>query len=160
MQNSAIGAIAIHSFVLGYHNVAKNKENRTDYPKLDFLFFVLPIVYNQDSRETFLSSTQLYSALKNNKTIVVGLQERATKMSGQTFNALNLTFNKEILTYNKTEKLIELCDSFKKKKLPIPLAFNTELNTVKKILDSAYKLGSIFAKKDETDLQIELNIRF
>lgn len=160
MQNSAIGTIAIHSFVLGYYNVAKNKEDKEAYPQLEYVFYVLPIVYNESAMETFKSSNQLYTALKENKSIILGLQDRANKMAEQTFNALNLSFSKKILTYNKINKTIELMADFNAKKLPLFSSMNSSLNSVKRLQDSAYKLGSIFAKRNEINLQIELNIQF
>lgn len=160
IQNSAVGSIAIHSFVLGYHDVAKNREGKEIYPKLEYLFYVLPIVFNENSMETFRSATQLYTALKDNHTIVLGLQERANKMSKQTFDALNLAFNKNILTYNKDKKTIELMAGFDKRKIPLPSSINLSENSVKKIQVSAGKLGAIFAKRNEGNIQIELNIRF
>ena len=160
LQNSAVGAIAIHSFVHGYFNIAKHKEEKETYPRLEYLFYILPIVFNENSMETFRSSTQLYTALKSNNTIVLGLQERANKMSGQTFDALNLAFSKNILTYNKTNKTVELLKGFQTKKLPLPLSMNSSENSVKKLQDSANKLGAIFAKRHYINIQTELNIRF
>jgi hypothetical protein len=160
MQNNAISTIALHSFILGYSKVAKKKRQRSTNPKLEYLFFVLPIVYNQSSMETFRSSNQLYTALLSNKAIILGLQERAVKMKRQTFDSLNLAFNKGILNYNKEQKKIEVGKQFRAKKLSLFLSQNNTGNNIKKIQDCAFKLGGVFAKKNEKNLQLELNIRF
>ena len=159
MQNSAVGAIALHSFILGFYNVAKNKSHKRPFPKLQYLFYVLPIVYNESSMKTFLSSNQLYTALQNNNTIILELQERANKMSKQTFDSLNVAFSKKIISYNSKNKTIELLDGFKSKKIPCSSVQEPE-NSVKKIQDSAHKLGGIFAKRNVKQIQIDLNIRF
>ena len=101
LQNVAIGALACHSFVQGYCVLAVSKNNKSNFPKLEYLFYVLPIVYHQDTMRTFKSSTELYTALVKNKSILLGLQDRANKMSPQTFDALNLAFNKELLSINE-----------------------------------------------------------
>jgi len=160
MQNTAISTIALHSFALGYNNVAKNRENTLPYPRLEYMFYVLPIVYNKNAMETFKSSNELYSVLLKESTIILGLQERANKMSKQTFDGLNLAFSKRILDYNNIDKTIELSKGFSKKKLVLLLSMNNSQNSVKNIQDSAFKLGSIFAKRNKNKIQFELNIRF
>jgi len=160
MQNTAVSTIALHSFILGFYNVAKHKENQTPFPKLEYTFFVLPIVYNQDSLETFRSSNELYSALQKDNSIILGLQERANKMTKQTFGGLNLGFSKKIFSYNREEKTIELIKGFQSKKLILPLSMNNSENSVKMIQDCAFKLGGIFAKRNKKNIQLDLNIIF
>jgi hypothetical protein len=159
MQNVALSALACHSFTLGYYKVAKNKDGCPNYPKLVYVFFVLPIVYHKSTMETFKSSQQLYTAISNNKEITLGLHERANKMSPQTFDALNLAFSKKVLSYNVEEKSLEILRGFQSEKIKIDAILGHE-NKVKIIQDSAYKLGNIFAKNDEKNIQLELNIRF
>jgi hypothetical protein len=159
MQNTAIAALACHSFILGYNKIAKQKKNKNNFPKLKYLFFVLPIIYHKETRETFRSSNQLYTAILNNNEMILGLQERANKMSPQTFNALNLAFSKKIIEYNKEKKTIGLLYGFKSDKIPI-VSFLGRENVVKNIQNSAYKLGHIFAKNTEKNIQLQLNIRF
>jgi len=160
LQNSALSAIALHSFTLGFHNVAKGRENDILFPRLEYMFYVLPIVYNHNSMETFKSSNELYSALTKNSSIVLGLQERAYKLTKRTFNGLNIAFSKKILGYNKKDKTVELMPGFKSKKFTLMLSMNSSENSVKMIQDSAFKLGAIFAKRNPEIIQFELNIRF
>ncbi|WP_346238685.1 three component ABC system middle component [Niabella insulamsoli] len=160
LQNDALGVIALHSFTLGYHNVAKRKEHKLDFPKLEYMFFVLPIVYNYSSLAIFLSSNEVYTALHKEPTIRLGLQERAAKMAGQTFDAMNVAFSKRILGYQKENATITLLRPFSSNKLILPLSSNSPANSVKKIQTCSYKVGNIFAKRNEKNIQQELNIVF
>jgi len=161
MQNSVVGAIAFHSFVLGYHNIAKHKENNNlKYPPINYFFFVLPIVYNEEAMETFKSSNELYSVLLKNKQIILELQNRANKMIPKTFSSLNMAFSKKILLLNVEQKTVELPEGFQSKKLALPLSMSSDNNSVKKIQNCAFKLGSIFAKRNSASIQSELNILF
>jgi len=160
IQNNVIGTIALHSFTLGFHNVAKNRTGMIQFPRLEYMFFVLPIVYNQNSMETFKSSNELYTVLIKDSSVIIGLQARANKMAKQTFDSLNIAFSKKILNYNELDKSIELLKGFQSKKLVLMLSMNHADNSVKRIQDSAYKLGTIFAKRNPQNIQFELNIRF
>jgi len=160
MQNDAIGAIALHSFTVGYYNVARHKEEISPYPQLSYLFYILPIVYNADSLDAFKSSTELYSAITKDQTIILGLQERANKMAQKTFDGLNLAFSKRILSINKVNNTIETLYGYQSKKLPLYSSMNSSENSVKKIQDCAFRLGSIFAKRNPFNIQLELNIMF
>lgn len=160
MQNDALSAIALQSFTLGYHTIARNRENESAFPKLGYLFYVLPIVYNYSSMIGFLNSTELYTALIKEPSILLGLQERANKMSAQTFDGLNLAFSKRILSINKEDNTIILLRPFTSKKLTLTIAANNTFDSVKKVQDSAYRLGGIFAKRHDKNIQHDLNIRF
>ncbi|MFP3592993.1 three component ABC system middle component [Chryseobacterium sp. SIMBA_038] len=158
IQNVGIGALACYSFVQGYCVLAVNKKNKNNFPKLEYLFYVLPIVYHKDTMRTFKSSTELYTALVKNKSILLGLQERANKMSPQTFDALNLAFNRELLSINENNEITIKPEDLKNK-IFIP-SFSGRENTIKNIQDTARRLGNMFAKTDDKNIQIELNIRF
>lgn len=158
LQNVAIGALACHSFVQGYCVLAVSKNNKSNFPKLEYLFYVLPIVYHQDTMRTFKSSTELYTALIKNKSILLGLQDRANKMSPQTFDALNLAFNKELLSINEANEITIKPEDLRSK-ISIQATLGRE-NIVKNIQDTARRLGNMFAKTDDKNIQLELNIRF
>lgn len=159
-QNVSVSAIAFHGFTYGYHNVAKNNDELVaKYPHINFLFFVLPVVYNKTAMNVFSSSNALYSVLQKESSIILGLQDRANKMSIQTFDGLNLAFNKLVLTINKENNTIEILKGFQTKKLPLTLSQNNLDNSVKKIQDCSVKLGGIFAKRSIENLEFELNIK-
>lgn len=160
IQNSTISALALHSFILGYYKVSKGRKEEIHYPRIEYTFFVLPIIYNNNAMEIFKSSDQLYSAISKDHSITLGLQERAQKMSKQTFNGLNIAFSKKILTYNKHNKTIEIMSGFKTERIKFHDQNLSSENSIKKIQLTAYKLGSIFAKKNKRNIQIELNINF
>lgn len=160
MQNDALAVIALHSYTLGYHIIAKNRKNEIVFPKFEYLFFVLPIVYNYSAMLSFLNSNELYTALMKEHSILLGLQERAYKMTEQTYDGLNLAFSKKILNIDKVNGTIILQKPYTTKKLVLAMSTNTSYDSVKQIQDSAYKLGSIFAKKHDRNIQNDLNIRF
>lgn len=160
MQNDMLSAIALQSFTLGYHTISRNKEMETNFPKIEYMFYVLPIVYNYCSMLSFLNSTELYTALTKEPSIILGLQERANKMVFQTFDGLNMAFSKKILNINKIDNTIILLKPFSSKKLTLTMAAHNTFDSVKKIQDSAYRLGSVFAKRHDKNIQHDLNIRF
>lgn len=155
LQNPAVGLIAIHSFILGYNNVAKNHETDSPYPPLPYLFYILPIVY--DSKAVESMRFELYTTLSSNPSLTLGLQDRANKMSGQTFDSLNLGFSKKILTLNKEDYTVEISEKTQKDLLN---QMKLDNQVLKDIRTASKKLGNIFAKKDPKMLQLNLNIRF
>lgn len=155
LQNSTLGLIALHSFVLGYNNVAKQKKNRLNFPKIDYLFFVLPIVYDFKSLKSI--KYKLDTSILDNKELTLGLQNKAQKMSGQTLDSLNMGFSKGILLINKENYTIEFTNGYEKE-MSSTMKFSNE--TIKELQIVSKRLGNIFAKKDEKKIQIELNIRF
>ena len=157
MQNSAISALALHSFVLGYNRVSRGKNEKIQYPRIEYLFFVLPIVYNQNALEAFKSSEQRFTAISKNNSIILGLQDRANKMSFQTFDGINLAFSKKILTYNNNDKTIEPLHGYKAYKIRYHKDSISSNSSVKQIQITAYKLGSIFAKRNQKNIQIRFH---
>ncbi len=154
IQNVALSAIALHSFSLGYYSIASKKKTKSDYPKLEYFFYVLPLIYHQDSIEHFYNRHNLYSVLAKYPELTTQLQHRANKMSKQTFDALNLAFNKNILKIDmkngKSNILII-------RKTPINEIYSID---IKKIIMGSRKLGFFFAKETEKNIQIKLNIQF
>jgi len=159
-QNIALSTVALQSFTHGYHEIAKNKEQVSNYPKLSQMFYILPIVYNYNAMTVFGNSIDLYTAIVKDTSVTLGLQDRANKMAAQTFDSLNLAFSKNILLWNKLDGTIELGHGFKGRRMTLFMEMNNTHHAVKRIQDSAHRLGNIFAKKNEKNIQIELNIRF
>jgi len=154
LQNPAIGAIAIHSFIIGYNNVAKHKEGKNDYPSLNQLFYILPIIYDVSSMKSV--KNELYTTLTENKNLTLELEERARKMSGQTFESLNLGFSKLLFTLSKDDFTVRIQEVDKN----ILDMMKIRVQSLKDIQIYSKRLGNIFAKKDEKKLQIDLKIRF
>ncbi|RYM34762.1 hypothetical protein ERX46_05150 [Brumimicrobium glaciale] len=158
LQNTTIGVIAIQSFILGYNAVTKDSKSKTISPHINHLFYVLPIVFENSSVETFISSRELYTAISKDKTLTLGLQELANKMSTQTFDSLNLGFNKGIFTLDKKSMRIGITEKYQNKsilnKMKIPDQYFGDIRK------ASFRLGNIFGRKDEKMLQLTLNIRF
>lgn len=158
LQNTTIGVIAIHSFIHGYNAVNKEKKSESRNPRLNHLFYVLPIVFESSSVETFKSSMELYTAISQDKTITLGLQDSANKMSTQTFDCLNLGFSKEIFTLDKESMRIGLAEKYETRSILNIMKIRDQY--LKDVRKAAFRLGNIFAKKDEKMIQLTLNIRF
>jgi hypothetical protein len=158
LQNTPIGVIAIQSFILGYSAVTKGKNGKAIAPRIHHLFYVLPIVFESSFVETFKSSMELYTAISKDKNLTLGLQNTANKMSSQTFDCLNLGFSKGIFLLDKDSMRIGLTDECKNKSILKKMKISDQY--FKNIMRSAFRLGNIFAKKDEKMLQLTLNIRF
>lgn len=118
MQNSVVGAIAMHSFTPGY-NIAKNREGENKFPSASFFFYVLPIVYNEKAINTVKSCYDLYSVMLKEKSMILGLQHLATSRTGKTFSSHNMAFSKKILLPNLETGTIDLQKGFLYKKLPL-----------------------------------------
>lgn len=155
LQNPAIGVIAIHSFIIGYNNVAKTKAGKNDYPSLNQLFYILPIIYDISAMESI--KTELYTTLTENKNLTLELEERARKMSGQTFESLNLGFSKLIFNLNKENFTVGINEEYNNNILNM---MKINIKSFRNIQTYSKRLGNIFAKKDEKMLQIDLKIRF
>lgn len=157
IQNPVIAAIALHSFTVGYNQKAKLFKKKLLYPKIEYLFFVLPIVYNQRALNVFFSSYSISRVLEKDHAISLGLQERAIKMINQTYEGLNIAFCKNILFIDNSNMTIQLkYDNGRS----IPLSKNVSDCDLIKIQRAAKNLGEIFAKTNERNIQNNLNIRF
>lgn len=155
LQNPAIGVIAIHSFIIGYNNVAVRNDKKNNFPTINQLFYVLPIIYDISSMKSI--KNELYTTLTENKNLTLELEERARKMSGQTFECLNLGFSKLIFNVNKENFTIGINEEYNKSILNM-MRINSE--SLRNIQTYSKRLGNVFAKTDLKKLQIDLKIRF
>lgn len=159
LQNNTLGVIALHSFVLGYYKVKEGQKGTEKlFPSIDYLFYVLPIVYGESSLKSLKSSFELYTAITKDKGLSLGLQERAEKMKAQTLESLNLGFSKHIFNINTDHYTIELNSNHDSHSLLKAMRFKDTF--YKDVYRASYRLGNIFAKKDSKMLQLKLNIRF
>jgi hypothetical protein len=158
LQNTTIGVIAIQSFILGYNAVTKGRKGEAIDPRIQHLFYVLPIVFESSYVETFKTSMELYTAISKDKNLTLGLQNTANKMSSQTFDSLNLGFSKGIFSLDKDSMRVGLTDDYRNKSILIKMKIGDQY--FKNIMRSAFRVGNLFAKKDEKMIQLTLNIRF
>lgn len=148
IQNVSISALAFHRFTYSYQNTAKIYATN-DYPKFNYFLPILPLIYHKDSLENINSSNELYTLIAKHPEIYTSLQHRMNKMCIQTFDGLNLAFNKELLMYNQTTHEINSLRN------PISRNYHKE---IKDIFAGATKLGRWFAKTPIEELQIMLKI--
>lgn len=109
VQNPALGAVLLWRFVCGYAEHHKT----SDYPPIQQLFIVLPIIFH---RETFeiLKSTNRPSGLHGfadkfsraavgKSDVLLGIQSRAFLWRALTLESLNLSFATRLLTVSRTD---------------------------------------------------------
>jgi hypothetical protein len=148
VQNVTISALAMHKFTYSFQATAKRFDLDL-YPKTHYFFPVLPLIYHKDSLEQILSSNELYSLLAKHPEFYSSLQHRMNKMSIQTFDALNMGFNKGLLTYNKETHQISALRN------PLVKSYHQDILN---IFLGANKLGKWFAKTPIEEIQIMLKI--
>jgi hypothetical protein len=152
MQNTTLGALAIHTFVKEYYS-SKNKVIGVQLP---YIMPVLPIVYNEDSSREIsskqLRTTSFYKALSEEKFIPIGLQNRMEEMYSQTMSSINVGLSLGIILYSKEDNCF-----YPKDKIRLPEIYaDDNLNIIK----AAKNLGCWFARIDVDDLCIALKINF
>lgn len=148
IQNNALGSIILWNFVNGYYNKAQTG------PIIPLLMTILPLVFHKKIRET-LSRKHLHGglfrAISEDRTLLIGLQQRIEDMSSQTFQSLNIGFASGLIDYNQNNKQIIP----KSKTLP----FKTETKEIQDMQKTAKKLGVWFATTNIEQLFILLRLR-
>jgi hypothetical protein len=151
IQNSALGALAIWEFAKEYYD----NENKTKGPEIFLSLLILPIVFNKQAVAQLCNrqkSGGLLRALSEDATIFVGLQERMEQMCEQTFEALNIAFSSDLLTFNQeTSELLPMRTTSSKK-------YSNE--QVKGILTTSKKLGYWLSELSIMQICKLLNVRF
>lgn len=152
IQNTPLAALAIHSFIKEFY---KSTEKTCGIP-LPYLLVVLPIVFNEDSRIKIstkqLRTTSFYKAIKEEKFIPLGLQNRMIQMFEQSMDAINVSLGMGIIKYNSENSLF-----YPKERAHIP---NLKQQENKEILKTAKNIGYWFASIDLDDLCIALKLNF
>ncbi len=101
VQNSALGALALYSFVREY---AKQKNDEKG-AELSLIMPVLPLVFNHRSCECLVDVRRItlprfLTTLSDYRDIPAGLQQRMVDMSSQTLKALNLALALNLISIN------------------------------------------------------------
>lgn len=142
VQNVALSAIILHKFSYSYWI-----QDKSTNPKLKYFFPILPLIYHAQSLEMVNKSNALYTLLNKYPELASGLNHRINKMTSQTFDGLNLAFNKGLLTiYIEKNEIVNL-------QKPIQKNYNVE---IRNMIRGANKLGRWFAKVPIKELQIML----
>lgn len=150
IQNAVISSLAFHSFAIGYYSVASKRNNKESSPHIKYFFYVLPLIYHEDSLNHFYKTNNLHVVLNSYPQIATQLQHRSNKMSKQTFDALNIAFSYGLLQFEKETLLIKLV-----RKTPLN---NFVTSDVQRLLTGSRKLGFLFAKTPDQTLRLRLNI--
>lgn len=152
MQNTALGALAIHSFTRDYYN-AKNKEEGIVLP---YLLPVLPIVFNEKASLKISSkqrrSTSFHKAISEEIFIPIGLQERMMDMYSLSMDSINSALALGLIEYSTNESMF-----YPKERIRLP---NIVTGDNRNILKASSNLGFWFAEIDIEDLCISLKLTF
>lgn len=152
MQNTTLGAFAIHSFVREYY---AQKEKIMGIP-LHYLMPVLPIVFNSDSALKISSKqrriTSFYKAIAEEKFIPIGLQFKMEEMYRQTIDSINIAMALGMILYSSEESSF-----FPKEKIRLPDLIAEDNNN---IIRAAGNLGFWFAEISIEELCVSLKINY
>lgn len=152
MQNQVLGAHALREFVKFYQRV--HVENIG--PSLLLILPVLPLVYNQVSTQSISNKHyiegSIYKALREDKTLFIGLQARMEKMYEQTLQSVFMAANLGLLEYDVPTTRLTLSNGSNPS-----LKFSEDYET---ILRSSRRLGSWFAQMSESDILETFRIQF
>lgn len=152
MQNHILGAHALREFVRFYETVHADKIG----PSLFLIMPVLPLVFNRTSTRSISNrhfiEGSIYKALREDKTLFVGLQSRMEKMATQTMNSLYMASSLGLLEYDPLTTKVTLAYSGN------PSQNFSEDYSI--IIKSARRLGSWFAQMSESDIIETFRIHF
>lgn len=151
VQNSTLGALALWGFVNEFCTEARRQRG----PELPLTMIVLPMVFHEDTIEAIRIRRYqggLFSALAQNRALVVELQERAEKMAPQTLNALNLCFATGLLSFDKASGQVQAV----RRTAP----FRSEREATRRVIAAAERLGYWCCTINTSQLCSLLSIRF
>ncbi|AYB32513.1 three component ABC system middle component [Chryseolinea soli] len=152
IQNSALGSLALFSFVKEYHY----SKDKLEGPTIPLLMPILPIVFNEESNLALSRNqkrlTSYYKTLADCRTIPVGLQKRMEHMYSNTMNSLNIGFATGMLIYNNASAEIT-----PRPRLTLPDLTIAENHS---IIQTSSLLGFWFSKLTLEEICISLNIQF
>ncbi|QDU14015.1 hypothetical protein CA11_18190 [Gimesia maris] len=130
-----------------------NSERGVPFPQM---FLVLPLVFHKKSASIIqakqMTEGSFYRALTDNRTLIVGLQQRVQNYSDITMKALNLSFASKLLLLDKDS--LEIAPG--RKSLPA----GTQENDVKIIIKASKRIGYWLAITDFSVVCKLLRIRF
>lgn len=151
VQNEVVGFHGLYEFLKEYTEGNKGKG-----PRIQFLFPVLPILFNEESAAVIYSKNlkpgSFIKVLSEKSDIFSTLQAKMQDQSLQTLKCLNLGIKCGLIGYDPetTRVFIQA-----KKNANIQLSQDYQ-----RILYAAKRLGAWFAKMSEEEILIYLNIRF
>lgn len=151
IQNEALGATILWTFCRHY----ADNDTAGNGPQLPLLMPVLPLIFNARATSSLFRRNLvggLFKAVTEDRTLMLGLQDRMEKMSGQTFGAINLGIAAGILAYDSDSARIISINRFK----PEGLSFGD----ANKMRYAAKRLGVWFATMQTSQVALLLRISF
>ncbi|WAC12413.1 three component ABC system middle component [Dyadobacter pollutisoli] len=151
IQNVGLSALVLHKFVKTYSATTDARSG----PDLAIVMPVLPLLYHQktlDSIHRKRFEGGFFNAIGDYREIPAGLQQRMEDMAHQTFMALNLACQSDIIVYDRVSN--ELLPS------NIPVTSSRYNNEIKGILSGADRLGYWFSTLPFEQVCIMLKLTF
>ncbi len=137
IQNPALGAICQWSFAKEFWNQTARKQASP----VAYMMVVLPICFNREATDAIHSRRLeggLLNAIADDRSVVIGLQERMEEMFEQTFEAMLLGCASGLLELNTTDFVV-----FPKRKTQPDFAMSP-IHT--RMLATSRRLGLWFAR--------------
>jgi hypothetical protein len=150
MQNSALAALAMWSFVIGFFK----KKNKAVGPSIILTSPVLPLIFNQrivKATHSKFFDGGLYRAVEEDREAFVGLQRRMDLMLRQTFEAIETACAADLIQVGEENTIVPL-------RLTSPT--QAESDEVKQIIASATRVGHWFAEMGVQQISSLLKLRF
>jgi hypothetical protein len=151
VQNTSLGAISIWAFTNEYCG----QMNRRRGPQMPLSTIVLPMVFHEETLEAIRArhfEGGLFTALAQNRSIGVELQERIESMLPQTMSALNLCFASGLLNFDRQRGDLQAA----RRSEPFP----PQADSTRRIISAAERLGYWCSTINTGRLCSLLNIRF
>lgn len=149
-MNPALGSVAVSSFVDGFA-----KKNNSETP-LFLCFFVIPMIFQKDIRNTLMHSQSFESFVKNlnkdYKDRLYGINHCIKQMRSLSFKSLMVSVSSGLISLD-SEKALLRTKGFS----GIPEAY-MKGTIIKEIFDASYKLGTVISDKSPSDVMRYLNV--
>jgi len=151
VQNLALASAALLSFSIKYYETV----SQTKGIQLPVLMLVLPLVFNESITDKIYKRHYkggLYKSLNEDRAMFIGLQERMQDMSKLSLQSINVCLASNFLIYEKNDFTF----------IPTRTKINRfkEVESLKRIIAAADRLGHWFATIDFDELCRILKVRF
>ncbi|WP_341282082.1 three component ABC system middle component [Paenibacillus sp. FSL H8-0537] len=151
VQNQALGALLLWTFVAEYFKVKGENEG----PTLPHMMLVLPILFNQDFVENIYKRNfkgGLYNALNEDMSLFAGVQNRMQAMSDLTLRSINFCCSARIVLIDK--------ESYEFIPVRSKIQNFKHNESIHKMLAAAKRLGHWFAINELNQICALLKVRF
>jgi hypothetical protein len=151
VQNTGLGAMSLWAFTNEFCGQMKHRRG----PQLPLATIVLPMVFHEETLEVIRArhfEGGLFTALAQNRSIGVELQDRIESMFPQTMSALNLSFASGLLKFDRERGDLHAARRTE--------PFHPQADSTRRIVSAAERLGYWCSTINTARLCSLLNVRF